>query len=541
MKPLILLLCFGAVACYAASDPVAARLAQEAHQAEKSGQYVRAYLLYAEAAARDPKNPTYQARRDSLATAAKLLSKAQIQTADISADIAEAKKEAESGVSEPPPLERVSEKIWKQDNDLQPLPHLHPSTATKSFDLRGDERSLFPQVVEAYGIHVVLDHELHPEAPIVFEVKDADFRTAMEALTLATHTFMFPLSETQVFVARNTESKRRELEPQIVMTVNLPNAVEPRELIDATTAVRGALHMQAIGWDSTAHALVIRDRVTRARAARSLLEALVLPKAQVSIRIQLLSVDINRSYHYGLSMPTSYPMVAFGHLGGLQSIISDLGSAATFISFGGGASLFGLGVSDATFFATYSRSFANQLYDATVVAENGQAATFHVGDKYPIPQTLYTGYQQSASSIYNPIGQVTLEDLGLILKLTPYVNGDGDVSMHIAAQFKALGAQSIDSVPEITQREFEGDVRLRQDEWAIIAGIDETTYSIGRTGLVGLTQIPGLSHLLSENTRSEQTTNALIVVQPTITRLPMSSWISPQFLLGPSRGETVIL
>ncbi len=540
MKPRVPILLLLAFTCWAASDGVAARLAREARDAERSGQYVRAYLLYAEAAARDPNNPTYRANRDSLSSAANLLTKGHVESADISADVAAAQNDAQAGVSEPP-IERVSEKIWEQDDKLRPLPHLNTNGSVASFDLRGNEKSLFPQVATAYGIRATVDPQLQPGAPIAFQIDHADFRTAMQALTAATHTFLFPISDNEIFVARDTTAKRRELEPQVVLTVDLPNVVDPKDLIDATTAVRGALHLQSMGWDSSARTVIIRDRVTRARVARSLLEALLLPRAQVSIRVELLEIDTDRSYHYGLSLPTSFQLIDFGKLGGLNSVLPTVANAMSFLAFGGGASLFGIGVSDATLFATYSNSFAQHLFDATVVAANGQAASFHVGDKYPIPQTLYTGFQQSAGSIYNPIGEVTLEDLGLILKLTPYVSGDGDVSLYVEADYKALGTQSINTVPEITERQFQGNVRLRQDEWAVIAGVDESTHSVGRTGIPGLSAIPGLNQVFSENTRSDDTVKTLVVIKPTITRLPMSGWISPQYLIGPVRGERVIL
>jgi hypothetical protein len=35
--------------------------------------------------------------------------------------------------------------------------------------------------------------------------------------------------------------------------------------------------------------------------------------------------------------------------------------------------------------------------------------------------------------------------------------------------------------------------------------------------------------------------DTLLVIKPTITRLPMSAQISPQYFLGPERGERVLL
>jgi general secretion pathway protein D len=203
--------------------------------------------------------------------------------------------------------------------------------------------------------------------------------------------------------------------------------------------------------------------------------------------------------------------------------------------------LFGIGGINATLFATYTKSIASKLFDATVVASDGQQATLHVGDQYPIPQSIYSGFQQSAGALYNPIGQVTYQDLGLLLKMKPHVSGSGDISLEVEAQDDALGTQTIDTIPSIAERIFKGNITLREGEWAIIAGLDANTNTKTRSGWPGLSQIPGVDEVLAENTRERSTSKLLLVIKPTITRLPMSDTISPQYLVGPHGGERVIL
>jgi len=536
-----------AAACVFASDPVAARLAREAHQAQLDNQIVRAWLLYSEAAARDPSNPSYRANRDSLAPAAHLLSQADIETANVSADIKAAEKDAAAQTRDAhssnaePPIEFASEKEWNRDPGLQPLPRVQPTASPGTFNLTGDTKRLFEQVTAAFGVRVIFDPELQPERNIRFEIDHADFRTVLEGLTAVTHTFVYPVSPHEIVVAQDTEPKRDELEPIVLLTFPLPDARDQKDLIEAANAVRGILNLRTIGWDSESRTVMVRDRATRARVARSLLEALLLPRAQVSLELQFLTIDTDKTYHYGASLPTSFQLIDFGHIGGFQNILQSASTAANFLAFGGGATLFGFGISDATFFATYSNSYTSVFYDATVVVADGQTANFHVGDKYPIPQSLYTGAQLSTPSIYNPVGQFTQEDLGLLLKLTPRFHGDGDMSIDVEADFKSLGTQTIDTVPEVNEREFKGAVTLREGQLAVLAGMDTSSDSRAKNGLAGVSSIPGLDQILAENTREKQTSRTLIVLKPTITRLPLSPTVSPQFLLGPQRGERVVL
>ena len=66
----------------------------------------------------------------------------------------------------------------------------------------------------------------------------------------------------------------------------------------------------------------------------------------------------------------------------------------------------------------------------------------------------------------HPVPQFTEEDLGLALKVTPKVNGDGDVALDVEAEYKSLrtiyfGIRSL----VIAQRKYAGTVVLREGEW----------------------------------------------------------------------------
>lgn len=525
-----------AFVCEASGDRVAARLASEAKKAFEAGETVRAYMLYAEASARDPQNASYRESRDELQPAAMLLSKAKVETSDISQDIAIAKAEKQNPE---PPIERASLAAWEHDPALQPLPHVTANDLRLDFDLRGPAKTVIEKVTSAYGVKTIIDPDLTSKEEIHFQLTQADFRSAMEAATLATGTFVFPVTSKLIYFAPNTEQKREQLEPMTLLTFRLPDALNEKDLIEAANVVRNLLQLRSVGWDSQNRIVMIRDRVTRARIARSVLQALLLPRAQVDVQVKFLAVDTDKKYNYGSQLQTSIPAYFLGHIGGLTTVYPSITS--TLLLVGSGGSLFGLGLADATFFAQYTNSFAQTIYDADVVVGDRQTANFHVGDKYPIAQSLYSGYSQGEASIYNPAPEITMVDLGLVLKITPYVNGEGNVALDLEAEYNTLGSVVVDSIPSIADRAFKGTVNLQEGQEAILAGLDSDTISFSRSGLIGLSQIPILNELLSQTTRETQTTQVLITVKPTITRLPMASWISPQYLLGPEHGERVLL
>lgn len=525
--------------CCTAGDGIAERIARAAKQAEDNNEVVRAYLLYSAACARDPQNATYRANRDALAPAAKLLTKTEVQSANVSKELAEIEKESSSAE---PPLEMAKRSDWERDEDLQPIPKLQAVQTTGTFDIRGDEKYLYEHVAKVFGLRPVFDPPLEMHQNLHFDITNADFRTVMEALTAATDTFMFPVSMHEFYVARDTEQKRNELEPQVLLTFPLPNALDQKDLIEAANVARTTLNLRTIGYDSTSRIVMVRDRYSRVNTARALLQSLLMPKAQVSFEVEFLTFDSDRSYQYGLSLPTSFNLAAAGMISHFQQGIPS-GLTGSFLLLGGGPTAIGIGVaSSASLFATYSESHSQALYDATVLVGEGQTANLHIGEKYPIPSTIFTGTTSgSSSSIYNPIGQVTLEDLGIILKLTPRINGEGEVSLDMEASYKSLGTQTFDTVPAIAEREYKGTITMRQGEWGVVAGLNSISHSQSRTGLAGLSDIRFLNQLLSDNTRETIVSDTLLVIKPTITRLPMGAGMGPQYYVGTTRGERVLL
>lgn len=519
------------------NEAIAVHLGEKAEKARRIGEPVRAYLLYAEAASRDPKNPDYQENRNLFASIASQMKETELEKTEVAGDLKAAELEALSNA--PPPPRTIDDEMRAS---LGSLPHVDVGKQRHDFDLKGSPNTLIDKVTAAFGMRVIIDPELPKRGDYTLQITDADFHTALEALADVTDTFVFPVSPKVLFFAADTEAKRNEFEPNIMLTVALPDALSDKDMVDAANAVRGVLSLKSFSWDSTNRVVIIRDRFTRAHMAKSLLQMLLIPHAQVSLEMQFVTVDTDITHEWGLSPQTSFSLISpLQKLFNFHTLLPTLVSGAKYIPIGGGAGLFGIGVTSVELFATYSNSITKNLYDATVIVEDGQTANLHVGEKYPIPTSLYAGAAQSTPSIYNPIGTFTQEDLGLVLKVTPHVKGDGEVNMDIEADYKALGTETLNTVPSISERDFKGTVTLERDEWAVIAGLDQSTNTRSRTGLAGLSSIVGLNQLLSQNNREKTTSETLVVLKPVITRLPMSDSISPQFLLGPIRGVRVLL
>ena len=106
--------------------------------------------------------------------------KTQLDEPVVAADIAAIEKEeaaAEAAANPPPP---GTEEV---EHSLASYPHVQPRDIRRDFDIRGDEISLIKQVASAYGVRAAWDPQLDAKSNLQMQITQADFRTAMEALT----------------------------------------------------------------------------------------------------------------------------------------------------------------------------------------------------------------------------------------------------------------------------------------------------------------------------------------------------------------------
>ena len=147
-------------------------------------------------------------------------------------------------------------------------------------------------------------------------------------------------------------------------------------------------------------------------------------------------------------------------------------------TFGGGLTFSGVSLDHLTAALSLNESWARSLSHVTLRAAQGNEATFHLGERYPILNASYAPIFNSPAisavlgnqSYVPPFPSVSYEDLGLSLKAKPVIHGNGEVSMTLELQVRSLTGQSSNGVPVISNQEYKGSIRLRDGEPAVVAG-----------------------------------------------------------------------
>jgi general secretion pathway protein D len=396
--------CLASSGAAMAANAGAEKLAKQAEKAERAGHVIEAYLLYAQAAAADPHTPEYWTHAQSLRPAAEMLSDKKLPVLGEKQDT-KLPPNPISGSLTPKELDEIDR--------MMPPPRLKPVPGVRDFNLKADAKSLFEQVAAVYGYTVIFDKDYGSQVTIRFNITGIDYKGALHALEEATNSFIVPLSDRVMLVAQDTTQKRGELETNEALGVPIPQRTSVQEAQELAVMVQQSLELKRVVMDPGKRMIYMRDRASKVELAQAILSQLSGGKPQVSIDVEFISVGSNTSMSFGLHLPTSFPLVNFGSV--LHSTPSIPAGFMRFLTFGAGRTFMGLGISDAQLCATASRSDASSLYKVQMTASDGQPATLHVGDKYPIVTAAYLGLgglqAGSGSTTYAAISASSYADI----------------------------------------------------------------------------------------------------------------------------------
>ncbi len=505
--------------------PLAAQTAgsiyREGRAAEKAGEMARAYLLYSRAAALDPDRKLYWLRSQAVR------SRAALQAKPVPPPSAPLPPPAEP---EAVPSEPFTAREIDDARKPQPPVELTADPGLKDFDLKGDSKLLFEQVSRAFGLDTVFDGEFQPGPSIRFQMGRAGYRDALRALSLATGNFIVPLSSRLFLVAKDTQPKRQEVEPFVSLTIPIPELVTIQEAQEMAQAVRQVMQFAKFHVDAGRRMVFIRDTVSKAMPAVEILQDLMSRRPAVDIELQFMEVSRSRLLTYGLRLPTSFPAVSLSTI--LNNLPVSTEGLGRLLRFGGGQTAFAIGIADAAIVAELNKSNSSNLLRVELSSLDGQPATFHIGDRYPILTSGYFGVIDTPGQVYTPPPSFNFEDLGVAFKVTPKIHDSEEVTLEIEAEFKVLGAESFNGIPTISSRKITARARLRTGEWGVVAGMMNAGEARSFSGLAGLSTLPGIGPLLRRNERNRSESEIIVVLKPVILGLPANEFPTRSLRVG---------
>ena len=269
----------------------------------------------------------------------------------------------------------------------------------------------------------------------------------------------------------------------------------------------------------TRRLIVITDDVTNENI-KKIIAGLDKPKPQVLINVVFLQVSHEKDLDFGaeakytgrIAIKTNPQGIAQSKFG----IASALGDAT---QLGGFYSILGSDVS-ATIRALSTTNKTEILSRPSILTRSNQQATILVGQSVP----LITGSRVSDTT-NTTINTVTYRDVGIILRVTPFITQEGLVEMIVSPEISSLSAKTVAisntvNSPVIDTRSADTVVVTPSDQTVVIGGLisTETTDQENKIPILG--DIPLIGAAFKHKVKQDQKTELLIFLTPHVVTDP---------------------
>ena len=445
----------------------------------------------------------------------------------------------------------------------QSLPiQLRPAAKHQDFHFRGDSYALLSEVARAYGITAQFDDSVK-HLHVHYDIQNVNFFTAMGAANGVTNTFWAPLSSTQVLLLANTAENHRNFDRMGLRTFYLSD-LNAQELTQMTNSLRVLLNLRYVSMVRAQNTITIRANLPVLEAASQVIHSLTTGRPEVLLDMQVFAVSSNFARSLGTALPTQFTMfnispalltslapssqnlinqlIASGGINqanssAISALLAQLQNSATgsilttpFVIFGGGLTLFGLNAGGQGISPTFSLNTSNirSLEHATLRCSHNAPAVLKIGERYPVINATFSPIYNSSSiasvignqSYIAPFPSFNYEDLGLIVKTTPLIHANGDVTMKLELEVRSLGTTNVNGIPIIHNREYKGSITVQNGESSVVTGMIDMNDTRSIAGYPFLGQVPGLGYGGSVHNKNVRQDELLVVITPHALSLP---------------------
>lgn len=549
-------LLFGAmiVSCLAAPADNCRTLYDKGRDAEARQDYIAAYNYYHAAYEQSPANITYRASFQRARFYAANAYLHQGESAQQGGKLLDAMADYQRSLAIDPSsfiaqqlLNQVTAQLRKEgeSKDGTPVAGETPDEALEgpvklkaivatpiTLSMTEDAEVIFQSLAKLAGINVLFDAEFAPRRLHV-DLNGVTLQEALEVAAMQSRAFWRPVTPNTIFVASDTPAKRKELEQSVVRTFYLSSLTQPNELQDVVNILRTLLDTQRLQQFPAQHAIVMRGTPAQILMAGKLIKDLDKAQPEVVVDVVIMQVSRDKLKDVGINPPTSVTANLQNSSTSTTSSSSSStssSSSSTSSSTTGSISLntlgnlnatnFQLTISEATASFLLTDSNSKILQQPQLRSIDGQKASLKLGERVPVATGSYTSGTTSTSALVNT--QFNYIDVGVNLDVTPLVLNVDDVMLKMSIDISAVDDyQNIGGInePVIGQRKIEHEVQLKNGEVSLIGGLLEEDEIRNLSGYPGLSKIPFLRYLFSENKKELKDNELVFVVIPHVVRI----------------------
>jgi len=401
--------------------------------------------------------------------------------------------------------------------------------------ISGDSKTIYQTIGKLAGINVLFDPDYVSRQLPVLELNGVNLQEALSLVAIQSGTFWRPVTANTIFVASNTQTKRKDLDQSVVKTFYLTNAASQTEFQDIANTLRTILDITRVQPIAAENALVVRGTPDQVALAEKIVSDLDKSRAEVVVDVAILQVSREKMRNLGFTPSLANGPIGIqlippgqttttnpntGNTNGQPTTTTNNGlTLNTFAHLN--ATDFAVSVPQAQLNALLSDSDTKLLQNPEIRASDGQKASLKIGSRIPIA----TGsFQPGIGGVgINPLVNTQFQylDVGVNIDVQPTVHLNGDVTlkvtMDISSQTNTVSIGGIDQ-PVISQRKIDHQIRLREGEVNMLGGIFEDQDQKSYTGIPGVGQIPILKYIFGSQKIDHLQNEVVFVLIPHLVR-----------------------
>jgi general secretion pathway protein D len=397
---------------------------------------------------------------------------------------------------------------------------------------------IFDVIGKASGINFIYDEKTDLNKPLTIEIGSVTLERALDVLMLQTKNFYKIIDEHTLLIAPDNRQKRQELEDQVIRTFYLSSA-DTKQVV---AVIRTLLNSRQVAENDPLNSISIKDTPDRVAIAAKLIDSNDKSKGEVIIDVQLL--EINRKTLSSLGIDLSSKSMSLQFLDGKTSLplnnLSALKQKGNWL----------LGpIPSVVLNFLKSDSDTKTIAQPQLRVSEGEKAEIVIANRVPIPNTSFNSSQTVGGNIV-PITSFTYQNVGITLKIEPRVHHNKEVSLKVEVEVSNL-AGAVDLGTGVTQpiigtRQVQTTIRLRDGETNLLAGLIKRDDKNVKSGVAGISDIPGLGDVFSTHSIDREETDIVLTLTPYIVRIPdikeddlQTLWVGTEDnmrLRGPVRG-----
>ncbi|GKS98793.1 type II secretion system secretin GspD [Acidovorax sp. SUPP3434] len=298
--------------------------------------------------------------------------------------------------------------------------------------------------------------------------------------------------------------------------------------------------------DPTTNSLIISAPEPQYRQLRAVIDQLDGRRAQVLVESLIVEVAANKVAEFGIQWQSVVGNTGSGTVGvigtnstqgGGSNIINlalaaasgNSTSIASALTSSGSSLGNGLNVAVApringNYYLGALANFLENTGDANVLSTpnlmtlDNEEAQIIIGNNVPFVTGSYAN--STGSSTVNPFTTVERKDVGLMLRVRPQINENGQVKLTLYQEVSQVDSATLTSAngPTTSKRSIESTVLVNDGSVIVLGGLLEDRYALGQDKVPVMGDLPLVGGLFRNENRSRKKTNLMVFLRPLVIR-----------------------